>query len=298
MTNQGRPVLGDIVDLSELRDAIERRRAAQEIGRTDEAELANKAAVAQDPGGAAQSEAQAKDAAAEADRRRALHSYIRERGVTGLGHFTRLKNLESILQRGLLPRRTLDQMGAEYFPNDQLRLDHVEGVCVSISFPNYKLFYRFRKAFPGEHWVVIDLSTAIVEKKACLFNSRNAASAAMTRIGQEARMQMGALAEVFYDEDIQGCSAIASPAPVTLREKLGLQSKFTTDPQAEVVVLEPIEPELFDGVIFNCDDTLRNRRTLDEYSERFGPRWKGRFLPGPQVFQYRHDYEHWQTDNG
>lgn len=297
--NQGRSVLGDIVDFSELREAIARRQAeaAEVIRHAEEAERAGKAETAQAARQATSAEAQIKAVAAEVARRRDLHSYIRGRGVTGLGHFTRLKNLESILRHGLLPRGTLDQMGAEYVANDELRLDHVDGVCLSISFPNYKLFYRFRKKFP-EDWVVIGLSTEVIERKACIFNPCNAASGAMTRIEKERRMQMDALQEMFYDRGVDHGDASAGAGATMLRDALGLPDKFTTDPQAEVVVVESIEPELFDGVIFDCDDTLRNRQILDEYSQRFGLLWKGRFRAGRPAFTYRHDYKYWQADNG
>ena len=294
-------MLADIVDFSKLREAIAGRRAeAAEIIRiAEEAEQAEKVKIAEAARLAANAEAQVKAARLEADRRRELHSYIRGRGVTGLGHFTRLKNLESILRHGLLPRGTLEQMGAEYVANDELRLDHVDGVCLSISFPNYKLFYKFRRKFPKEDWVVIDLSTDVIERKACIFNPCNAASGAMTRIEVERRMQMDALQEMFYDRDAHYGDAPASNTGTTkLREILGLPDKFTTDPQAEVVVTESIEPELFDGVFFDCDDTPRNRQILDDVFQKVAPRWRGRFLPGRAAFTYRSDYKYWQTDNG
>ena len=300
MGNQGRPVLGDIVDFSALREAIARRQAddAEVTRLAEEAERARKPEVPQAASLATTNQDQVKAATAEADRRRELHSYIRGRGVTGLGHFTRLKNLESILRHGLLPRGTLDQMGAEYVANDELRLDRVNGVCLSISFPNYKLFYRFRKKFSGEDWIIIVLSTEVIERKACVFNPSNAASGAMARIEEERRMQMDALQEMFYDRGVDYGDASAGAGRPMLREALGLPEEFTTDPQAEVVVIEPIEPELFGEVIFDCDDTLRNRQILNEYSQRFGLRWKDRLLPRRSAFTYRHDYKYWQADNG
>lgn len=111
-------------------------------------------------------------------------------------------------------------------------------------------------------------------------------------------MQMDALQGMFYDQCVDYGDASAGTGTLMLREALDLAERYTTDPQAEVVVVEPIEPEFFDGVIFDCDDTARSRQILNEYSQRFGLRWNGRFLPGRFAFTYRHDYKYWQADNG
>lgn len=224
-------------------------------------------------------------AMAESARRKDLHDYITGRGVIGLRHFTRRENLQSILTHGLLPKSTLNEMGVKYVANDDLRLDGIDGVCLSVSFPNYKLFWSFRA--PDNKpldWVVLDLSPGVVRGKLCIFNARNAAHNSMSKQPIEERTRIGALAEMFYDQ--------------MLRSRLSLPDDYTTDPQAEIVVPERIDPELIDNVLFNLPDTPHNRRVLEEYSKEFGTAWQGKFVPFQEIFKPRRDYEHWKTDCG
>ena len=80
--------------------------------------------------------------------------YLRERGVSRFVHFTSLDNLEGILEKGLIPRRTLDEEGVTYLANDQLRLDGSDHVNLSITHPNIKFFYKIRKTYPERYYVV------------------------------------------------------------------------------------------------------------------------------------------------
>lgn len=67
-------------------------------------------------------------------------------GIEVLVHFTHIANLNSILQHGLLGRAQLESMSWLEPPkyNDTYRLDgQREAICLSISFPNYKMFYKY-----------------------------------------------------------------------------------------------------------------------------------------------------------
>lgn len=221
-------------------------------------------------------------AMAESARRKELHAYLTGRGVIGLRHFTRRENLQGILEHGLLPKNALNEMRIKYVANDELRLDGIDGVCLSVSFPNYKLFWSFRA--PDEDpldWVVLDLSPSVVRSKLCIFNARNAAHNSMSKQTIAERTRMGALTEMFYDQ--------------MLRSRLALPDDCTTDPQAEIVVPEPIEPELIDTVLFNLPATPDNRKVLDDYSKEFGTAWQGKFIPFPEIFKPRRDYEYWKV---
>jgi hypothetical protein len=69
-----------------------------------------------------------------------------ERDIETLVHFTRVENLSSILQNGLLSRKALETSGQQFLFNDPDRIDgHKEAICLSISFPNYKMFYPIRE---------------------------------------------------------------------------------------------------------------------------------------------------------
>jgi hypothetical protein len=294
------PTFGDAFDFSGLKADLARRQAdAAEITRlVEEAERAKQAEIAEAAKQIAVAEAARGIEHAEAARRKELHAYIRGRGVTAVGHFTRLSNLESILKHGLLPRARLEEMNAVYAANDALRLDDVNGICLSISFPNYKLFYKFRNEYPREEWVLLVLSTEVIEGKGCIFNPHNAASNAMTRHSTERRMQIDALQAMFYDQAIEVDGALSERRPM-LREYLGLPDHFTTDPQAEIIVTESIEPSLIREIIFNRDDTRQNREILNQSFHKFGWGWNGtiRLLPDAGGFGPRLDYKYWRNSN-
>ena len=75
--------------------------------------------------------------------REAMLDVIKRRNITELCHFTRVSNYESIMKYGLCSRAYLeshDVLSAEY--SDELRLDgYIDAISLSVSFPNYKMFY-------------------------------------------------------------------------------------------------------------------------------------------------------------
>lgn len=111
-----------------------------------------------------------------------------ERGVATLIHFTKLHNVASILREGLLPR---DELEVRHFHpatfNDLHRWDNFKNaVCLSISFPNYQMFYSHR--WRGDDaWAVIELNAAILWEIPCAFCIDNAASTNMRRASLQSR---------------------------------------------------------------------------------------------------------------
>lgn len=72
-----------------------------------------------------------------------IKEFVSQRRIKSLYHFTSLQNLESILNNGLLSRDKLKENNILHYYNDNLRLENkLNAICVSISFPNYKMFYR------------------------------------------------------------------------------------------------------------------------------------------------------------
>ena len=123
-----------------------------------------------------------------------LRQICDERGITTLLHFTRIENLSSILQKGLLGRSLLEESGQDFVWNDEQRLDaHKEAVCLSISFPNYRMFYSIREKKKetneanDSQWVILLLDTNILWELDCTFFQENAASNVTNRIIPEAR---------------------------------------------------------------------------------------------------------------
>ena len=86
----------------------------------------------------------------ESNREAQIQQICDERNIETLVHFTRVENLSSILQNGLLSRKALEILeetrGQQFLFNDRKRKDgHKDAICLSISFPNYQMFYPIRE---------------------------------------------------------------------------------------------------------------------------------------------------------
>jgi hypothetical protein len=117
--------------------------------------------------------------------------------ITTLVHFTRIENLRSILQNGLLNRSLLETRGQQFFCNDSDRVDgHPEAICLSISFPNYRMFYSIRKQkekaeeVKDSQWVVLLLDAKVLWELDCAFCQENASSNAVRHIPLEDRKKL------------------------------------------------------------------------------------------------------------
>ncbi len=201
-----------------------------------------------------------------------MQEFIRERGITELYHFTNVDNLHSILNNGLLSRYTLNNMGLGYEQNDDYRLENrLDAICTSISFPNYKMFYRYRQN-TSNTYCVIELDPRLLYEKECIFCISNAASREERQRRINEKLGVDGLRRLFYDDN--------------LRRELRLEPYFTTNPQAEVLVTNDIEVEYIRSINFNTP------RTSFDFK-----RYKGnniKFYHNPALFTYRLDYEYWR----
>lgn len=198
-----------------------------------------------------------------------IKSLCESRGVEYVVHFTRESNLGSILQRGLISRDILTSEGCVF--NDDIRLDGTNAVCLSLSFPNYKLFYRFRQIYPNERWVVLVFRPELLWSQPAVFCFANAASADVTAIPFEARMLPSALEGIFGD--IGGVA----------RSSLEIPDNFPTNPQAEILVSH-VDIEHLIGVVVPDAPSL----------ERLSASYQGvQFACYRDFFLPRADYRHW-----
>ncbi len=99
------------------------------------------------------------------------------RNITTLFHFTRIENLCSILQKGIIPREELIVSGAEYVYNDYHRMDGMLNCsCVSIEFPNTWLLRKKISDNPGSKWALIELDANLLLKQKNYYAEHNAAT--------------------------------------------------------------------------------------------------------------------------
>lgn len=202
-----------------------------------------------------------------------IQEFVAERGIKLLMHFTRASNLTSILARGLVPRNTLALEGFHEF-NDQYRIDGTDAVCLSIDFPNYKMFYGIQKDHAGETWVIVCINPQALWDLDCAFCTANAASNSVTAIPLSQRRTLGAMQAMYADW------------PGKARSELNIPNNYTTNPQAEVLALKGVPRKYIVGVL-----TL-NEATRHELMPKY---------PGVEMraqaayFRYRRDFAHWRA---
>ena len=126
---------------------------------------------------------QANRLSAESDRAKLIRQFCTERNITKLVHFTRIENLRRISIEGLLSREQLETRGQKFLFNDSDRVDgHKNGTCLSLNFPNYKMFYSIREEkkkveeVSNSQWVVLLLDAEVLWELDCAFCQENASS--------------------------------------------------------------------------------------------------------------------------
>ena len=201
-----------------------------------------------------------------------IQKNAQKKGIKYLIHFTKIGNLESILDHGLVTRDLILPEYIDEVCNDQLRLDETNGICLSISFPNYKMLYSYRFNFPESSWIILRINPAVLWEKKCLFNHTNAASKAAKSIPESKKNGSVGFNEMF--SDLNG-----------KRSSLCIPENYTTDPQAEVIVLENIECEF----IIDCVTSK-----IDEFNILSKEFKNLRFNSIHNLFQSRKDFEKWR----
>ncbi|MCX2979076.1 DarT ssDNA thymidine ADP-ribosyltransferase family protein [Candidatus Marimicrobium litorale] len=146
--------------------------------------------------------------------------WLANRGIQRLVHFTELKNVPYIARYGLIPREYLEQevvkmaLGAGF--SDAQRSDGMrEYNCLSLTSPNYRMFYKKRTEQKQRRWAVIEFNPEVLTEFFFQFTPTNAASGCLPEAGIKGAENMFELPQ--------------------LRKTLGLEPPETTDPQAEAL---------------------------------------------------------------
>lgn len=170
-----------------------------------------------------------------------IKAFVEKNHIPYLVHFTDYRNLPGIMSEGLVPRLELESTGQGFYYNDTLRLDGVKGsISTSIAFPNYKMFFRYRKKADFRKWAVLLIDKSVLWENDCLFCKNNAADKRMICVDKGYLASTPALKSMYDDE------------AGDLKRELGLLKSYDpTDPQAEVLVLSKILPEKIHSVAFD-----------------------------------------------
>ena len=174
-----------------------------------------------------------------------IQQICEERGITTLIHFTRIENLRNISQEGLIGRSLLEERRQQFLFNDNDRVDgHKDAVCLSISFPNYRMFYSIRErkklseGVDNSQWIVLLLDATVLWELECAFCQRNAAHKTVSSIPLEDRRKPEALKGMF--EDFYNIR----------HQNLSIPQDYPTHPEAEVLVFDPIPVRYIKAIHF------------------------------------------------
>lgn len=188
----------------------------------------------------------------------ATEIHCRELDVKFLVHFTQVDNLPSILSHGIHPRGK-PRHNIEPAVNDSLRLDgHTDATSVSISFPNSRMFYKYRVAKLNSAWAILLLDKSILWTKTCAFCKHNAA---------DARITGRTLQELCTPEAFLGM--FAETPGLETRAQQRLKPYDPTDVQAEVLVFNIIPAKLIRAIIFE------STTAMEKFAGRQSPNIKG-----------------------
>jgi hypothetical protein len=183
-------------------------------------------------------------------RRDAIRAYCAARRIDTLVHFTRLENLPGILANGILPRAHLEGRAGQVIFNDEIRTDgHTDAVCLSIGFPNYKMFYKYRSADQAVTWAVLLIRADVLWELECAFCWANAACSAIRIVPLAIRKELSSLERMFADHcEVSRIS----------RAACGIPDCYPTNPQAEVLAFSEVPQSYLTAACFK-DQAGRSR---------------------------------------
>lgn len=194
--------------------------------------------------------------------------------IQGLVHFTPACNVPQILEHGLLSRIELANRNLTATFTDSLRLDRqLNATSLSISFPNYRMFFNKRKHLKDLDWAVIIIDPSILWEQYCDFYTVNAASA-------DHRILAGSL---------NSAEALRNMFKRSVNSNPKLPLNFTTNPQAEVMTHAPVDPAHFHSVLFENPYVLQKTRLQVPVRCHSVP-----FMVKDALFQPRLDYNNWR----
>lgn len=165
------------------------------------------------------------------------------RNIKLLWHFTRLENIESIFKKGLIPRNKFTKNSILPIINDNDRHNgYLNATNISISFPNYKLFYHYRCHDQISEWALIALKVDLLWEKECIFCIENAANHYIRNETPEQKTGIYGFRRIFAENEYW-------PS----RKDLNIPPSYPTNPQAEVLVFDEIEPHYLIGALLNSE---------------------------------------------
>jgi hypothetical protein len=177
-----------------------------------------------------------------------IESILEKRKISSLFHFSKIENLEGISSSGIIPRSQLKESDFRY--TDINRSDgFLNANCISVSFPQYRMFFIKRVQAPEQNWVIFEVSPEALLKKDSAFFERNAASRSVKKTIIDNRKTATAF-EKMFDEISQ----------LPSRTSRGIPDNYPTDPQAEILVFDSIEKDYIICAHFENKEMLKEHK--------------------------------------
>jgi hypothetical protein len=197
-----------------------------------------------------------------------LREWLARRRINRLVHFTPLGNVQAIHQYGLIPREHLQHevlrlaLGPSF--TDDYRWEGMPHFsCLSVTSPNYPMFYSKRQTRQNTRWAVLEFNPEVLSRFWFEFCPTNAASGVRPLNG------VAGGEELFLLPD--------------LRQRLCIVSNEPTDPQAEALCDSIIGPEQIMAI-----NVERPEDAAWLACEGISARVNA------TLFQARHDYAFWK----
>ena len=132
---------------------------------------------------------------------------------------------------GLNSKDYNNEISKGHIYNDTNRFDYrTHMISLSVSYPNDKMFYKYRQAQPEESWAVLEISARVLWELDCLFCPANAASSSIASATEASLSGSVALKQLFNNQ------------PINLR------ACDPTDSQAEILVNSHIPKEYIQSI--------------------------------------------------
>lgn len=219
---------------------------------------------------------------------KSIKQFIKSIKLNCLTHFTRMDNLKSILQSGILPSRILrNNKTFEAVEKNSITLppEWAGFVSLNLSFPDYKLFSDLNNHMPSD-WVILTIDPRVLSDFPCYFFPERAINIIKT----------ASQPNLFLSEyqNITDLKKLFKDREDAKRKDLDIPPFYPTDPTSEVLSLFPIAPSYITQVFFHSDYKF-NQWVLHN-TEFAMTQDRSRWAVGLEYFSPRADYPFWKTN--
>lgn len=184
-------------------------------------------------------------------KKKAIDEECKARGIEKMYHFTRVENLLSILEIGIVPREVLEKTGREFAYCDENRYDRRKDcTCLSIEYPNMWLLNKKKNEHHDWEVALIELDASLLLKYDAYFAKHNAA-AGDSKIDKK----IETFRELFSEEF--KIDFWWKEKTLTFKREEGCANQWPTSDQAEVLIQDTIDITFIRNVIFKNDENMR-----------------------------------------